>query len=102
MAIARAILHNPDILLLDEATSALDSATETAISHSLSQLMKGRTTIIATHRLHTMNTYDQIVMMSKGNVLNVGSHQYLLKNCPAYRDLIEQQMKIDNFVVRAI
>lgn len=102
LAIARAILHNPDILLLDEATSALDSATETAISHSLSQLMKGRTTIIATHRLHTMNTYDQIVMMSKGNVLNVGSHQYLLKNCPAYRDLIEQQMKIDNFVVRAI
>ncbi len=79
IAIARAFLKDAPILLLDEATSALDTATEMAIYHSLQALMQGRTVIVIAHRLSTIKSMDTIVLMDKGEILEKGSHNELLK-----------------------
>jgi len=87
IAIARAFLRNAPILLLDEATSALDPKTEMEIQGSLEKLTQGRTTIIIAHRLSTVMKASKMIMMDGGTVKAMGTHEELLANAPAYRDL---------------
>jgi ATP-binding cassette, subfamily B, bacterial len=79
VAIARAMLKNAPILILDEATSSLDSVTEKLIQESLRVLMKGRTTIVVAHRLSTLADMDRILVFHKGNILEEGTKESLLK-----------------------
>jgi ATP-binding cassette, subfamily B, bacterial len=78
MAIARAVLRNPPILVLDEATSALDNQTERAVQEALARLVEGRTTIAIAHRLSTVRTADQIVVLDGGRVVEVGTYDELV------------------------
>ncbi len=80
MAIARALLRNPDVLVLDEATSALDSVSEQLVQESLDKLMKGRTVIVIAHRLSTIERADQLVVLEKGRILELGSYADLIES----------------------
>ena len=80
VAIARAILKNAPILVLDEATSALDSKSEQLIQKALWELMKDRTALVIAHRLSTIQKMDRIVVMDKGKIVQMGSHDQLLKD----------------------
>lgn len=93
LAIARAILADPRILILDEATSNLDSESEQLIQRSLADLLRGRTAIVIAHRLSTIVGADKIVVMEDGRVVEVGSHQDLLRKGGRYRDMVHLQME---------
>ncbi|MGF1904655.1 ABC transporter ATP-binding protein/permease [Aliivibrio salmonicida] len=93
IAIARAILKDPSILLLDEATSALDSESEQHVQQALEALMQGRTTLIIAHRLSTIQHADQIAVLDKGQLVDVGDHQSLLNSCDLYQRLVKLQFK---------
>jgi len=79
IAIARALLRNPDILILDEATSALDSVSEQLVQESLERLMEGRTVIVIAHRLSTVESADQIIVLENGRVQEVGTYKELIE-----------------------
>ncbi|KAJ3073375.1 GTPase-activating protein, partial [Quaeritorhiza haematococci] len=92
IAIARAIIKDPKILLLDEATSALDTHSERVVQEALDRASKGRTTIVIAHRLSTIKNADKIVVMSRGEILEEGTHEGLLEREEgAYRKLCEAQ-----------
>lgn len=87
IAIARAILKNPPILILDEATSSLDSVSEAIVQEALEKLMKGRTTIVIAHRLSTIRNADRIVVLDKGRIADIGSHEQLISRNDTYMKL---------------
>jgi ATP-binding cassette, subfamily B, bacterial MsbA len=89
IALARAILRDPAILILDEATSQVDLESEQAIQQVLEKFIRGRTTILITHRLAVLSLADRIVAMQAGQVLDVGSHDELLSRCSLYRRLYQ-------------
>jgi subfamily B ATP-binding cassette protein MsbA len=91
LAIARALLKNAPILLLDEATSALDSESEQQIQIALEGLARGRTVIAIAHRLSTILSADQIVVMEKGRIKEIGTHAELLETSGYYRRLYDLQ-----------
>lgn len=91
IAIARAMLKNAPILLLDEATSALDNESEYQVQQALNTLMVGRTTLIVAHRLSTIMDANCIYVIDEGKVVGSGTHQSLLKTCPAYALLYRGQ-----------
>lgn len=93
IAIARAILKDPRILILDEATSAVDAEAETLIQEALEKLMKNKTTIIIAHRLSTILGADKIVVLKRGKVEEVGSHEELIAKNRLYARLYENQFK---------
>jgi subfamily B ATP-binding cassette protein MsbA len=95
MAIARAILANPRILVLDEATSSLDSETESLIQDALDNLMRGRTSFVIAHRLSTIVKADQIVVMEKGVLKEVGTHSELLARGGIYAALYAEQFRAE-------
>ncbi len=89
LAIARAIYKNAPILLLDEATSALDNESERAVQQALDELMQGRTTLVVAHRLSTVQSADSIVVMSKGKIVEMGTHEALLAQGTHYARLYQ-------------
>jgi len=91
LAIARAILRDPKILLLDEATSALDAQSEFYVQQALNELMKDRTTLIIAHRLATVAHVDRIAVFDHGQLVDIGSHEQLLKTSELYKRLAELQ-----------
>jgi ATP-binding cassette subfamily B protein len=91
IAIARAFLKNAPLLLLDEATSALDSESEEAIREALGSLMRDRTVIAIAHRLSTVRTFDRIVVLNAGRVVQDGAPAHLMRREGLYRDLLLRQ-----------
>jgi ATP-binding cassette subfamily B protein len=91
IAIARAILKNPSILLLDEATSSLDAENERLLQKALDHLMQDRTTIIIAHRLATVLKADRIVVINRGRIVDIGTHDELVQRDPLYARLAELQ-----------
>ncbi len=93
MAIARTILRNPPILVLDEATSALDTQTERLVQAALERLEEGRTTIAIAHRLSTVRDADQIVVLDRGLVAEIGTHEELLAARGRYAALLARDIE---------
>jgi len=95
ISIARAIIKNAPIIILDEATSSLDSKAELEVQKGLSELMKGRTSIIIAHRLSTIASSDHILVLSQGKVAQLGSHDSLLKDKDGlYANLVSLQQRL--------
>lgn len=93
IAIARAILKDAGILLLDEATSSLDNESERLVQEALNRLMQGRTTVIIAHRLSTVRVAHRIAVLDHGKIVELGSHEELLKNSGLYSRLYELQFR---------
>ena len=93
LAFARTLAYNPSILILDEATSSIDTETELLIQDALEKLIKGRTSIAVAHRLSTIQHADKIIVLSKGVIKEVGTHQELLSKEGMYYDLYKLQYK---------
>jgi ATP-binding cassette subfamily B protein len=89
LAIARAILADPRILALDDATSAVDSATEDRIQKAIGSLIRGRTSIVITHRLAQIRHADLILVMKRGRIVAKGTHEELIRRSPDYRDVFD-------------
>ncbi|MFT4174664.1 MAG: ABC transporter ATP-binding protein [Rhodocyclaceae bacterium] len=97
ISIARALLIDPRILILDEATSSVDTETEKEIQRALDNLVRGRTTIAIAHRLSTLRQADRLVVMDRGQVVEVGPHEELMAQGGAYFRLYEAQARnVDN------
>lgn len=92
LAIARALLADPGILILDEATSSLDGESEHLVHDALQTLMKGRTTLVIAHRLSTVKDANRIVVLDKGQIVDVGRHSELLLRGGIYKNLVEHQL----------
>jgi len=95
LTIARALFKDAPILILDEATSALDTESERYIQQALSELMKGRTTLVIAHRLSTIQNADQIVVMHEGRIVETGTHAELLASNGSYAALHRLQFRED-------
>lgn len=93
ISIARVFLKNPKLLILDEATSALDSESEAQVQDALDNLMKKRTTIIIAHRLSTIVNADKIIVMDKGKIIEIGTHEQLLQLNGRYKELYDMQFR---------
>jgi subfamily B ATP-binding cassette protein MsbA len=93
LAIARAILRDPPLLILDEATSALDTESERVVQLALANLMKNRTTVVIAHRLSTIQQADRIMVLSRGSIVEVGTHDELLRRGGRYQRLHAMQFQ---------
>ncbi|WP_342580610.1 ABC transporter ATP-binding protein [Ureibacillus sp. FSL W7-1570] len=93
IAIARAILKDPDILILDEATSSIDTMTEVHIQKGLNNLMKGRTSFVIAHRLKTIESADRILVIKDGEIVEQGNHESLMKLNGFYAQLQKQSLQ---------
>ncbi len=91
LAIARALIHDPRILILDEATSALDPESEALVNANIQRIAHGRTMVIVSHRLSSLTECDQIMVLDRGKVIDIGPHLELLERCQIYRQLWLQQ-----------
>ncbi|MDA3867467.1 MAG: peptidase domain-containing ABC transporter [Salinivirgaceae bacterium] len=96
LLIARAVYKNPDFLFFDEATNALDANNEKAIVENLQAFYKGKTVIIVAHRLSTVKNSDQIVVLDKGEIVEVGTHKALAQSKGAYYELVKNQLELGN------
>ena len=94
VSIARALLHNPRILILDEATASLDTETERQIQDSLQKLIKDRTTFAIAHRLSTLRNATRLIVLDKGKVAEVGTHEELIKKRGIYYSLVMAQRQM--------
>lgn len=93
LSFARAIAFNPKILVLDEATSSIDTETEILIQRAIKKLLHGRTSIVIAHRLSTIQHADKIIVLHKGEIREIGTHQELLAKGGIYRKLYQLQYK---------
>lgn len=94
--IARAVYKNPDFIFLDEATNALDAKNERTIVENLDDFYKGRTVVVVAHRLSTVKNADQIIVIDKGKVVEVGNHEALTAKRGAYYNLVKNQLELGN------
>jgi subfamily B ATP-binding cassette protein MsbA len=95
VAIARAILADPRLLILDEATSSLDSESEALVQDGLRSLRRGRTTFVIAHRLSTVRSADQILVLEEGRIVERGSHDTLMARGGRYRQLYQRQFRTE-------
>jgi ATP-binding cassette subfamily B protein len=102
LAIARAILADPDILILDEATSSVDSLTETRIQAGLTELMKGRTSFVIAHRLSTIRNADKVIVMHEHRVIEEGTHDELMERGGLYARLYRMQKTMDEVTEESV
>ncbi|MFT4854719.1 MAG: ATP-binding cassette subfamily B multidrug efflux pump [Algoriphagus sp.] len=93
ISFVRAMVYNPEIIILDEATSSVDTETEELIQDSIDHMMKGRTSIVIAHRLSTIQKADKIIVLNKGEIVESGSHDYLLELGGYYTQLHQMQLK---------
>jgi len=93
ISFARALAHNPKILILDEATSSVDTETEVKVRGALNRMVEGRTSVVIAHRLSTIQRADKIIVMHKGQVREMGTHQQLLAQRGIYYKLYQLQYK---------
>jgi ATP-binding cassette subfamily B multidrug efflux pump len=93
ISFARALAHNPKILILDEATSSVDTETEVKVRDALNRMVQGRTSVVIAHRLSTIQRADKIIVMHKGHVREMGTHQELLAQRGIYYKLYQLQYK---------
>jgi ABC-type multidrug transport system fused ATPase/permease subunit len=91
IAIARALIHNPDIIILDEATSALDNESEKMVEEAIETAIKNKTVIMIAHRLRTVYRADKIYVVEKGRIVEEGTHQELLEKNGVYKKLYDLQ-----------
>lgn len=94
--IARAVYKNPEYIFFDEATNALDSNNEKIIMKNLNEFFKGRTVIVVAHRLSTVKNADQIVVLEKGKIVELGNHKELTAKKGAYYNLVKDQLELGN------
>ncbi len=94
VSIARALLHNPRILILDEATASLDTETERQIQESLQKLTRDRTTFAIAHRLSTLRNATRLIVLDKGTIAEVGTHDELLRKKGIYYGLVMAQRQM--------
>lgn len=94
--IARAVYKNPQYIFLDEATNALDTNNERVIVENLMEFYKGKTVIVVAHRLSTVKNADQIVVIDKGEIIEVGCHAELINIKSAYYNLVKNQLELEN------
>ena len=95
VSIARAVVREPKILMLDDALSSVDTKTENNILNSLKRIMKGRTTIIISHRVSSAKLANKIIVLSDGKIVEVGTHESLIEKDGMYRDLFEKQGQLE-------
>ena len=91
LSFIRALLYDPSILILDEATSSVDTESEMLIQHAIDTLIKGRTSIVIAHRLSTIRKADKIIVLDKGEIKEMGTHDELLEKGGFYAKLHEMQ-----------
>jgi len=96
MLIARAVYKNPEYIFFDEATNALDANNEKIIMNNLNEFFKGRTVVVVAHRLSTVKNADQIVVLEKGEIVEIGTHAELTSNKEAYFELVRNQLELGN------
>ena len=96
MLIARAVYKNPEMLFFDEATSALDANNEKEIMQKLDNFFKGKTVVVIAHRLSTVMNADQIVVLDKGKIIEIGSHSALVAQKGNYFELVKNQLQLGN------
>jgi len=101
LSIARAILKNPPILILDEATSSLDSESEKLVQEAIEKLMKNRTVLAIAHRLSTVIHANKIVVIHRGEIMNIGTHRELLNVSQIYRHLYDMQFRDEDFTAES-
>ncbi len=92
--IARAVYKNPDYIFFDEATSALDADNERIITNNLKDYLKGKTTVVIAHRLSTVKNADQIIVLNKGKMVEIGNHQSLTEKRGEYYHLVKNQLEL--------
>lgn len=98
VSIARAILHNPRILILDEATSSVDVETEAKIQQAISRLIAGRTTFAIAHRLSTLRNASRLIVLEKGEIVEIGNHAELMQKQGVFCSLVEKQKEANEII----
>jgi ATP-binding cassette subfamily B protein len=101
VAIARAFLTDPAILILDDSVSAVDSETEEMIGRAMENILKNRTTIVITHRLHTIRTSDKIIVLKRGEIVAEGNHNELLQSSEDYRRIFGKSIMFPKPAIKA-
>lgn len=94
LLIARAVYKNPEFLFFDEATNSLDTNNEKIIMQNLDNFFDGKTAIVVAHRLSTVKNADQIIVLEKGKMIEVGTHKQLVEKKGAYYDLVSNQLEL--------
>ena len=95
LAIARALIRQPEIYVFDDSFSALDVATDARLRRALEPLTRNATVLIVAQRVFTITDADQIVVLEDGAVVGLGTHDELLASCPTYQEIVESQLKAE-------